>query len=820
APNQITAGMPNNYLPTGDLAYPRTTSFTKINSAPTESTQIFGKYSIEPFTIDDPQGLGAAGGPSIDGGQPGAAAGRIQNVGLGVSHIISSSMVIDADFGYTRQRTGAQSLIDIAAGDFGQTLGIPGTNGQGQNYVGQPVFAFGAVQTSGASTSFTSLGNTSGANPFLFRDNQFTGDVNFSWNIRRHATKYGFTYYHFLLNHFQPSSGGAILNPRGGFAFQGGMTCTSTSTSDCGLSTYNALADFLLGLPNQAGTASNAVAKTTQFANPNSLRWSVYAAYAQDQWAITPKLTLNYGVRYEFYPMAYRNHGGAGILDPTLPQSANIMIGGIDGNPQNAGIDVGHGFFAPRLGVAYRIDDKTVIRAGAGVTSDPDSFRFLRDSYPATLIASYNSPAVGQISVDPANNSAPMPLSYGIPAAVAPAIVNGFTSLPVTAGTATVKKNFNRGYIESWNLFFQHDMGLNMVANIGYVGTHQVRQPAQTGYLNAAPLASGSTICMANGQFNPSSPYYNGTLGSNPCSFAANTLINIGYPCPPSSKGRSLGACYNTGGIGVVEPLFSATYNALQAQLTRYAGRNSSFGLVYTWSHAFAYAENGAGSGSSGVPWNYPAYYKFNRATANYDRTNNLQFWGIYSLPFGHGQKWANRGLADTILGGFQLNGSLSHISGTPFTVNANSNPGFAPGAPLYADLVANYRQIGGHLGGKAWFNPSAFANPIQPTYTATMTPDQIAMPVFGNTGRNQFRGPGQTVINASVFRGFHVWRESEFQIRFEAFNALNHPQLGNPNTTVPSPASIAAGNFGNFGVITGGYGATRTLQFSGRFNF
>jgi hypothetical protein len=820
-PTQIGAGMPTNYLPTGTLAYNRNTSDTKINYIPNENTQIFGKYSIEPFSIEDPQGLGKAGGPAIDGGQPGAASGRIQNVGLGFSHVLSSTMVIDADFGFTRQVTGAQSTVDLAAGNFGSdVLGIPGTNGSGKNYVGQPVFAFGSVSSNGATTSFTSLGNTSGSNPFLFRDNQFTGDVNLSWTKGRHSTKYGFTYYHFLLNHFQPSSGGAISNPRGGFAFGGGMTCGLSAA--CGLSTYNGLADFLLGLPNQ-------VAKTTQFTNPNALRWSEFGGYAQDQWTMTSKLTLNYGVRYEFYPMAYKDHSGVSILDPTKPQSANVELGGVGGNPQDAGVDVGWGFIAPRLGVAYRINDKTVVRSGGGITSDPDSFRFLRDSYPATLIASYNAPAFGQISVDTGNGSAAMPLSYGIPAAMSPTITNGFTSLPVGGSTTTVAKDFHRGYIESWNLFLQRDMGLGLVANIGYVGTHQVRQLAQTGYLNAAPLPSGSTLCMANGQFNPASPYYNGSPGNNPCDFRSNEAINIGALCPPGTSGKALGLCYNTGGIGMVKPLFSTNYNGMQAQLTRNAGKNSSFGLVYTWSHAFAYEENGAGTGSSGLSWNYPGYYKNARATANYDRTNNIQFWGIYSLPFGHGQKWATHGVADAIFGGFQLNGSLSHVSGTPFTVNANSNPGFAPGNPLYANLAKPYHQIGGHNrtagstavnGGKVWFDPSSFANPAQPTYTATMTPDQIATPVFGNTHRNQFRGPGQTVMNASVFRGFKVYRESEFQIRFEAFNVLNHALLGNPNTTVPSNPNIAIGNYQNFGMITGGYGASRSLQLSGRFNF
>ncbi len=157
---------------------------------------------------------------------------------------------------------------------------------------------------------------------FLFRDNQFTGDVNLSWLKGRHATKYGVTYYHFDLNHFQPTSGGGVSFPRGGFQFQGGMTCGITATASaatCGVNGYNTIADFLLGLPNNG--ASAAVSKSQQTSDPNALRWTQFGAYAQDQWTVNNKLTLNYGVRYELYPPAYRDHTGVTVLVPGLPLS-------------------------------------------------------------------------------------------------------------------------------------------------------------------------------------------------------------------------------------------------------------------------------------------------------------------------------------------------------------------------------------------------------------------------------------------------------------------------------------------------------------------
>jgi hypothetical protein len=808
----LSGQLANDYFGTGTYAYNRNTNDAKITYIPTDNTQVMGKYSIEPFTITDPQALGAAGGPTFDGGQPGATAGRIQDAGLGMSHVFSPTLVMDADFGYTRQVSGAQSTIDIQDKDYGtDVLKIPGTNGPGSNYYGQPIF-----EIQGGST-FSTLGNAQGANPFLFRDNQFTGDVNLSWTRGKHATKYGFNYYHFDLNHFQPTSGSGINNPRGGFYFQGGLTVGPGDISSKGAANtiynYNALADFLLGLPNN-GTGE-AVTTAHQIANPNALRWTEIGAYAQDQWTATPKLTVNYGVRYEVYPPAYRDHTGVYVLDPNLPQSANVEVGGVGGEPENSGLSTGWGFFSPRLGLAYRLDSKTVIRSGFGLTSDPDSLRFLRDAFPMDLNPQYSGTAVDTIAVDPTNGNAPMTLTYGIPALTIPNYSTGFASLPVSGATTTVTRDFHRGYIESWNLFVQRDLGWKMVANVGYVGTHDVRQLIQTGYLNSSPLPSGTTPCMANGYYNPST----GLTGK--CSFAANEIVNEQW-----CTGTANLTCYNTGGIGYVKPLFSAEYSGLQSQLTYNGGRLAQLGVVYTYSKAIDFEDNGAGSGSGGLAWNYPAYYYRNRALAGFDQTHNLEIWGIYNLPFGRGHALANNTVGDWVLGGWQLNGQLSHISGEPFTVSANSNTANAEGEPLYANLVAPYHQLGGHIrntgsnvsGGKTWFDTSSFANPAQPTYTATELPSSITSPVFGNTNRNEFRGPGVSVVNASIFRAFHVYHESEFQIRMEAFNVANHALLySNPNATV------GASTFGQITSFGPGYSPTsgsRSLQFSGRFQF
>lgn len=814
--------MLNDYQGTSTVAYNRNASDSKITYIPSENTQVYGKYGITPYTDVDPQVLGntpctgsnaCAGGPAADGGQVGNIGGRGQNAGLGFSHVITPNLVIDADGGWTRLLTYAQSTLDIAVGNYGlNTLKIPGTNGTGLNYVGIPGFYL---------TTFTGLGNNQGANPFEFRDNQFTGDINLSLVKGKHSFKTGYTYYHFDLNHFQPTSGGQPNTPRGGFTFQGGMTCapyvpSGSSTPTCSITGYQSLADFQLGLPNNG--SSQAIGDPSQVFNPNALRWTEHGAYVQDTWTVTPKLTLTYGLRYEVYPAPYRDHTGASVLLPQLPQSANVEVGGINGNPRSAGIGAGWGQIVPRVGIAYRLNDKTVIRTGFGLTTDPDSMRYLRDSFPEDLAPSYGGTGSFTIAVDPANGNAPMNLTYGIPntAKMPPNYKTGFASLPIAGSTNTVPQNFRRGYIESWNLVIQRTLWKDFVATVGYVGDHFVRQQDGVGYLNAANFPSSTSPCMANGQFSPTSGY------TGPCSFTANETINIGAPCASTVTGTAQGTCYNTGGITVNLPIFSSGYNGLQTQLTRNAGKNASVGVVYTYSHAIDYEDNGAGSGNEGTHFNYPSMFRFNRGSAGFDEKQNLQVWGVYSLPFGPGQMWLNHGLAGDLIGGWQLSGQFSHFSGFPFSVSANSNTigGFAPGfGNTYAKLTGSYKQLSGHAqkaglpvsGGKPWFDPTIFSSPTE----------SAAAPVIPNTGRNQFRGPGNTQTNASLVKNFHIWRESEFQFRFEAFNVFNHPWLNAPNATV-GPANFGyITNFNAFNVAAFGTNAgSRQMQFSGRINF
>lgn len=139
----------------------------------------------------------------------------------------------------------------------------------------------------------------------------------------------------------------------------------------------NSWADFLFGLPSGTG-------KARALFNPNALRWSQWAWYVRDQWQVTPSLTLNLGVRWEYYPFGYSdNNTGLRVLNLN---TGNVIIGGLNNVPLNDGIDVGSGQFLPRVGFAYRLRSSTVIRGGYGMSADPYTWHVLRNAYPAVLL--------------------------------------------------------------------------------------------------------------------------------------------------------------------------------------------------------------------------------------------------------------------------------------------------------------------------------------------------------------------------------------------------------------------------------------------------
>ncbi|MGH9668206.1 MAG: TonB-dependent receptor domain-containing protein, partial [Bryobacteraceae bacterium] len=669
---------------------------------------------------------GPAGGNTFDGGQPGNAPGLTQSAAIGGNYNFTPHMVLDGNIGFLRQRLGAEN-VDITKNYGSDVLGIPGTNGPNPLQGGIPNFSI---------SGFSSLGNPNVSNPFLFRDNAYLVAANLSWVKGSHSVRFGGEFDRYQINHFQAQLKYGV---RGGFSFTGGLTALKGGAAP---NLYNSWADFLLGQPQAMG-------KDYQYINPATVRESTYAFYIRDQWQVTRKFTLDYGVRYERYPFAARDHFGGNVYDPTTNLS---YLGGVNGVPENAGVDVGWGQLAPRLGVAYRLNDKTVLRAGYGISSDPGYFTYMRDAYPAVISQQFS----GASSYAAAGS-----LAAGLPALVGPDLTQGKFTLPTNVGTNTYPQTIHRGYIESYNLTVQRDLGAGFNAQAAFVGTRTIRPVAYVN-INAAGPGGG----------------------------------NAGTPLF-SQWGNS-----NT--INLIEPFHSNRYNSLQAHVTRRLGSGAQLGALYTLSRAIDYFDNEDGS----LTWAWQPMWRRNSALAGYDRTHNFQFYAVYDLPWGHGHHWATHGAGAAILGGWTLNGVLSRESGTPFTVSSSGTSVNAPGNSQTADQVlADVAVLGGHGPNQPYFDPLAFA-PV----TAVR---------FGTGGRNILRGPGMFNLDASLYRNFSIKERFKLQFRAESYGLTNTPTFSNPGATV-SNATFSSGavtNFNGYDIISSASGE-RQIRFALKLSF
>jgi hypothetical protein len=771
-PSPNESGTTNNYLDTQKGFFHRNDIDGKINWVQSEGTQIFGRYSYSSSQIFDPPALMAAGGNSTLGGQQGNAFGRVQVVGLGATHTFTPNLLLDMNGGFTRQRLNAEN-VDIAADKaFGlDTLKIPGTNNSvdptNQLYWGQPAFTY---------ATYSSIGNPNTANPFLFRDSQYVGSANLTWIKGHHSLRGGILYTHSMLNHFQPEG---TNSPRGTFNFTGAgaeqVTCTATACTAPDPPTtlqFASYAEFLLGLPESLG-------KTIQNVDPIALRWSQWAWYVRDNFQVSPKLNINYGVRWEYYPMAYSDHGGARVLDTS---TMNVLVGGNGNVPVNDGVNAGNGRFLPRVGIAYRPTERTVVRAGYGINADSNNWRFLRNAYPADTISNFvgnNYPEPGISGFAPAASltglNAVAAYSYlpsGITLIPLPNISSGIVPLPNGTSTTTIPLDFRRGYIHSYNLTVEQNMQ-GFIFSLAYVGARAIR-PVTNLNVNPAPAGGGQ----------------------------AGRILNVAHGG-------------NWSDINQLTPYGNNYYDALQSKLTRRLGGNSVVGLVYTWSKTIDFEDD---EEINSILRPYPAYLPYNRAVAGFDRTNNFEAYTVYELPFGRGRHWLTSGIASALAGGWRLGGVASALSGMPFTVtDSNATALNAPGNTQTPNIVGQIEILKGRptaIPGNCsndsckYFNVEAFQHVSTPG-------------VLGDAGRDIIRGPGFFDLDASLYRDFKITERVTFQFEANAFGVTNTPHFGNPTADI---------NNSNFGKITGslattnaslgGSGGEREFFFGGKIVF
>ena len=539
------------------------------------------------------------------------------------------------------------------------------------------------------------------------------------------------------MNHWQPELG---AGPRGDFQFAGNLTALKGGQTP---NFYNQYATFLLGLA-VSGPGERAVREMT------TREWQ-HGIYARDRWQVNNKLTLDLGLRYEYYPLMTRANRGIEQVDL---DTLTVRLGGLGGNPEDLGIKVSKTLFAPRLGGVYRINEMTVFRSGYGITYNPLPFsRPLRGFYPLTIAGDFNT----------TNPYLPITtLSQGIDDIVGPDLTSGNIPLPNCVPMRTPADDVSRSRIQSWNLAVERRLAYDIAVDVAYVGTHQ-----SGGFADLDVNASTTPGCGAACQ-----PFYTG--------FGRSIALNLWGPRTKTN------------------------YHSLQTAINRPFKNGLLLKGAYTLSRARNEADD---DGWVGLTWNAPSQLSRNYALAGYDRTHVLQMAFVYELPYKTTSSGGNKA-AKVILGDWQINGLYSAYSGTPFFIRANGADLNMPGNQQTANLNGDYKVLDGHGSAGTYFDTSVFSQPQGAT--------------FGNSGRNQFRGPGAWNVDLSLFRAFpFMGGGKRVEFRAEFFNLLNHPNWGNPED---ANLDVNSANFGRtFTVGTGARDAgtgERQIRFGLRLQF
>ncbi|MBB5339404.1 TonB-dependent receptor [Tunturiibacter gelidoferens] len=764
----------NNY--TTNLPFTKgTNSFdTKVDWTINERNHLSGRYSYQRVNTFQAPAFGSFLGGPAGGGFEGTGLQTSYSTGGNYDHIFSPTLFTEVRFGVAHLRNNSQPS-DYGSNDA-DALGVPGVN-----IAGQPFTSGQVGLTINGGFSGTLIGYSASV-PWIRGESNIDFVNNWTKVIRNHTIKFGGDLRRVRDDLLQDQT----FSPRGAFTFSDVQTssnvCPSGPASCVAAKTNisNDIASFLFDLPSQTGRDLN-----TFF--PAYRQWWFFA-FASDKWQATSKLTVDLGIRWEFYPPATPRHsGGFSNYDPT---TNNIVIAGTGGNPDNLGLETRYRYFAPRTGFAYRATDDTVIRGGFGISYMPFPDNVYAYNYPIRANNSYQpagaspfTPAVLGDGVTPATFQAgfPAPVKVTIPSS---GIIPANTSFLKNQAYFYIPKTFKNAYAESWNVAVQQAFRGNLSLQLAYVANHGVD-------ISGAQNINQPTTYGGGAKSDPENILFGRTAATNQ------------YFLP-----------------------FSSNYQSLQAQLTKRFSNSLAFTSAFTWGKAMGYISNNVSPANSPDDGGLLFYAnpRKNYAPLDFDRTLNFEQSFTYELPFGRGHSTFNSGFANVALGGWKISGIISVLSGLPFSVLTNGANLNTPGTSQTANLTGTYH-VTHQVGANAhWFDPTAFSVPSGCPTNTTCTPENVGA---GNTGRNQFRGPGYIQDNFSLFKSFNIFREATMETRIEAFQLSNTPQfVFNPNFSNTNNCCTAS----SFGQITNtlgsgqgsvnGVGGGRTLQASVHFLF
>ena len=614
-------GLQNNlFLPRTPTA-DRDNYDIKVNWNRNATHQVFAKFSTMLAKVSNLYFLG------VDDGGLGDTNAYVATVGHTWS--LSPTMLIDGNFGMNWQDQTA------AGSDFGtdygsETFGIPGTNGPDERQSGMPAFTTGL-----GSTGYAGIGNSATWHPLERHEKSYTITTNLTKLVKAHEFRAGFDFIRYQLNHWQPELGSG---PRGIFNFSGNITGQPGYTSNA----WNQYAAFLLGRTSGYG-------KSIQFEEMSG-RENQYGVFVSDRWTVSEKLTLNLGLRYESYPLMTRQDRGLERLDFGTWE---YLLGGVGNVPQDVGIEVSKTLFAPRLGAAYRINEKTVFRTGYGITYNPLPWsRPLRGFYPLTIGFSQNATV---------SNFASFPLADGIPPVPLPDTSTGRIPFPRNVETRTPNPDdVDRGRIQQWNATLERQFPLDLYITLGYVGTR-----TDGGYAD----------------------------------------LNLNYAESGGDTQRQLFAQAGTANIFDWAARTKSRYNGLQMAINRPFKQGLLLKGAYTWGKAMNETDE---DGWATLVWSQPSQLQRNFALAGYDRTHIFQMGFVYELPFAKTES----GLVAAVIKDWQINGIFSAFSGTPFTIAGDNTALNQRQGQQTIDQISDPRRVGDAGPDEPYYDPAAFAQP------------------------------------------------------------------------------------------------------------
>jgi hypothetical protein len=737
----------------------------------TSKDQAYARYSYLHEVILNALPLG----PILDGSGYGGQrdTNLFENFMLSETHIFSPRLTNEFRFGYN---WGVSKYKQPNAYNSGiaTSLGLGGVPALGAGQYGLPLGYFnGTIQQWGSVGT-----NDESQNVYQILDNV-------TWILGNHSLKAGVSFQAVRFSYlYAPASLGQYY-----YGYNSSGTVT-TFTGLPGVSfTGNGVADFLA---NQSSYADIANAP-----NINDAQW-YDAGYVQDDWRITPRLTLNLGVRYDFYQPYKENAGQQGNFIVTGPlgigtgsgiyqlpkQAENVPLGAAfpallakdnvtlqySGNARLANPQKTN--FAPRIGFAYQALPNTVVRGGYGIFYGglmAEGNTNLGANFPFSNSANFYAPTCST------NNCASV-AGQGITLenGLQPQISGGFQNFVSFPSFHATDVNIKTPYTMNYSLSVQQALSGNLAATISYVGNVS-RHLSLYGAPNTAPGL-----------------------------FAPGTNTQTYQPFP------------DLGGIGSIQYGGVSTYNSLQAKMEKRLSHGLSFLATYTWAHAMDDASDAAGNFTAINDRNQVLIPFIDEYTNSvFDIRNRVTVNGNYVLPLGRGQAFLSNQprWVDEVLGGWSTSLTYAAQTGTPFTVSPNIST--ASGGSTRAIMIRDPFGAGGSPDPSNpntvcatqtrtktnWYNPCAFANPlpgdlIAPVGTTPTGPGGngylYAAPVTGTAnaiaflgGRsNTLYGPGYYGVNMSLFKNFTTWREQYLQFRADSFNLLNHPTLSNPSNT------------------------------------